>query len=252
MYIAGTKFCNFVVIGALLVWAQQMRQAMGEDRFWDRMAERYARQPIADEAAYQTKLQVTRTYLRPDMDLLEFGCGTGGTAIIHAPHVRHIRAIDFSESMLAIARGKAAAAGIGNVSFERADITAFTAPDASFDVILGLSILHLLADKDAVIAKVFHLLRPGGLFISSTACIGDTMGLFKAIAPLGKALGLLPQLDVMTTPDLVKSLTAAGFSIEHQWQPGRGKAVFIVARAGSAVVPLQANTSASESEQTEK
>ncbi|KRA42183.1 class I SAM-dependent methyltransferase [Devosia sp. Root635] len=205
---------------------------MGEDRFWDRLADSYARQPIADEAAYQTKLEVTRGYLRPDMDLLEFGCGTGGTAILHAPYVRHIRAIDFSESMLAIARAKAAAAGVENVSFERADITSFNAPDGSFDVILGMSILHLLADKDAVIAKVFRMLKPGGLFVSSTTCLGDTMGAFKLIAPIGKALGLLPQLDVMTTTDLVRSLTSAGFSIEHQWQPGKGKAVFIVARAG--------------------
>lgn len=208
---------------------------MGEDRFWDKLAERYASQPIADEAAYQRKLQITRDYLRPDMDVLEFGCGTGGTAILHAPHVRHITAIDFSASMLAIARRKAAETGVGNLSFEQADITSFAAPQGSFDVILGLSILHLLADKDAVIAKVFRLLKPGGVFISSTTCVGDTMGLFKLIAPLGKAVGLLPQLDVMTTAELVASLTGAGFAIEQQWQPGRVKAVFIVARAGSPV-----------------
>lgn len=208
---------------------------MGDERFWDKLAERYSRQPIADEAAYRTKLQATQAHLRPDMELLEFGCGTGGTAITHAPHVRHITAIDFSEAMLAIARGKAEAAHIANVSFVQADIAGFAAPAASYDVILGLSILHLLADKDAVIAKVFRLLKPGGLFVSSTACIGDTMGLFKAIAPLGKALGLLPQLDVMTTAGLVASLEGAGFAIEQQWQPGKGKAVFIVARAGSAV-----------------
>ena len=208
---------------------------MGEDRFWDKLAERYASQPIADEAAYQRKLQITRDYLRPDMDVLEFGCGTGGTAILHAPHVRQITAIDFSASMLAIARRKAAETGVGNLSFEQADITSFAAPQGSFDVILGLSILHLLADKDAVIAKVFRLLKPGGVFISSTTCVGDTMGLFKLIAPLGKAVGLLPQLDVMTTAELVASLTGAGFAIEQQWQPGKGKAVFIVARAGSQV-----------------
>jgi 2-polyprenyl-3-methyl-5-hydroxy-6-metoxy-1,4-benzoquinol methylase len=208
---------------------------MGDDRFWDRLADRYARQPIADEAAYQRKLQITRDHLRPDMTLLEFGCGTGGTAISHAPYVQHIRAIDFSEAMLSIARSKAAAAGVGNVRFERADITDFVAPDASFDVILGLSILHLLADKDAVLAKVFRLLKPGGIFISSTTCVGDTMGLFKTIAPLGKALGLLPRLDVMTTGELVGSLGRAGFVIEQQWQPGKGKAVFIVAAAGPAL-----------------
>lgn len=217
---------------------------MGEDRFWDRLAERYARQPIADEAAYQRKLQITRDYLRPDMELLEFGCGTGGTAILHAPQVRHITAIDFSASMLAIASSKAAAAGVANVSFEQADITSFEAPLGRFDVILGLSILHLLADKNAVIAKLFGLLKPGGLFISSTTCIGDSMAAFKLIAPIGKALGLLPQLDVMTCGELVASLTSAGFAIEQQWQPGRGKAVFIVARAGSAATSLPASTEA--------
>ena len=208
---------------------------MGEDRFWDRLAERYARQPIADEAAYQRKLQITRDYLRPEMGVLEFGCGTGGTAILHAPRVRHITAIDFSEAMLAIARARAADAEVTNVSFERADITSFEAHDGRFDVVLGLSILHLLADKDAVIAKVFRLLKPGGVFISSTSCIGDTMGAFKFIAPIGKAIGLLPTLDIMTSADLVASLTGAGFAIEQHWQPGRGKAVFIVARAPAAL-----------------
>ena len=207
---------------------------MGDEKFWDKLADRYARQPIADEAAYQAKLKATQGHLQPDMDLLEFGCGTGGTAIIHAPHVKHITAIDFSEAMLAIARRKAMEAGVHNVRFERADIASFSAPDASFDIILGLSILHLLADKDAVIAKVFRLLKPGGLFISSTACLGDTMGMFKVLAPLGKALGLLPQLDVMTRDELIASLTGAGFTIGHEWQPGRGKAVFIIARAGAA------------------
>ena len=80
-------------------------------RFWDKLAEKYARQPVADEEAYRTKLRVTQSYLRPDMEVLEFGCGTGSTALVHAPFVRHILAIDFSTKMLEIARGKAEAAG---------------------------------------------------------------------------------------------------------------------------------------------
>ena len=54
-------------------------------KFWDKIAERYSRRPIADEAAYHRKLQVTREYFHPDMQVLEFGCGTGSTAIEHAP-----------------------------------------------------------------------------------------------------------------------------------------------------------------------
>lgn len=202
----------------------------GPSSFWDRMADKYAAQPIADQAAYQTKLEVTRTYLRPEMDLLEFGCGTGGTALLHAPFVRHITAIDFSPRMIEIARTRAADTNIDNVDFREADIVTFPAPDGAYDAILGMSILHLLENHQKVIARVWRLLKPGGVFISSTACVGDTMGFIKYIAPLGTALGLLPHLNVMTTSQLRADLITAGFEIAHQWEPGRGKAVFIVAR----------------------
>ena len=199
-------------------------------RFWDRIAERYARKPVADEAAYQRKLEVTRGYLRPEMEILEFGCGTGSTALVHAPQVKHILAIDISAKMIEIARGKAEAAGVENVSFEQATIDHFSAPEGRFDAVLGLSILHLLEDKAAVIAKVHRMLKPGGVFVSSTACLGDTMKWFKLVGLLGAALGLIPKVAVFRVKDLEDSLTAAGFEIDHQWQPGKGKAVFIVAK----------------------
>ena len=196
--------------------------------FWDRVAEKYARQPVVDEASYKKKLEITRGFLRPDMEVLEFGCGTGSTAISHAPHVRRILAVDVSEKMLGIARRKAA--GVASIDFEQGTIEALEAPDESFDVVLGLSILHLVPDRDAVIAKVRRLLRPGGLFVSSTACIGDTLPAIRLVAPLGRALGLLPLLRVFTRAELRRSIEVAGFSIEHDWLPGKGKAVFIVAR----------------------
>lgn len=198
--------------------------------FWDRMAERYAAQPIADEAAYQTKLAETRRRLRPDMDLFEFGCGTGSTALVHAPYVRHIRAVDFSEAMLDIARGKASDQGIANVSFERGDITTMPIAPASYDMVLGLSILHLIRDKQAVISKVYDILRPGGYFVSSTTCIGDVMKVLGLVAPLGRALGLLPMLNVMTHDQLVAAVQGPGFTIEHNWRPHPKAATFLIAR----------------------
>jgi ubiquinone/menaquinone biosynthesis C-methylase UbiE len=198
--------------------------------FWDNMADRYARQPIADEDAYRTKLEVTRGYFRPEMAVLEFGCGTGSTAIAHAPFVRHIKAIDFSSKMIGIAREKAKAQGVDNVTFVQADITTLNVPDRSHDAILGLNILHLIKERDAVVAKVFRILKPGGVFVTSTVCLGDRMKILKLIAPIGHALGLLPRLNVMTTGELVDSLTGAGFEIAHNWHPDRRKAVFIVAK----------------------
>src|SRR5210317_750355 len=87
-------------------------------KFWDRIAKRYAKRPVGNEAAYQRKLATSREYFRPDMEVLEIGCGTGSTAIAHAPYVRHIRASDISDRMIEIAREKAAAAKVGNVTFE--------------------------------------------------------------------------------------------------------------------------------------
>jgi ubiquinone/menaquinone biosynthesis C-methylase UbiE len=197
-------------------------------RFWDNMAERYSRQPIADEAAYQKKLQVTREYLEPNMTVLEFGCGTGSTAINHASHVRSIHAIDISSKMIEIAQDKADAAQIENINFERSTIDDLTVPDQSLDAVLALSILHLLDNREEAIAKVYRMLKPGGVFVSSTVCIGEISKLFKIVAPIGKLLGLT--LKVFTSRELEDSLTDAGFQIDYQWRPGDGKSVFIAAK----------------------
>jgi len=200
-------------------------------KFWDKIAERYSRQPIADEAAYQKKLQVTREYLHPDMDVLEFGCGTGSTAIAHAPYVKHIQAIDVSSKMIAIAQGKADADGIENVTFKRSTIDEFSMPDHSLDAVLGLSILHLLENKEEVIAKVHRMLKPGGVFVTSTVCLGGTiLSLLKLIVPIGRFFGLMPSVKIFAAKELADSITDANFQIDYQWQPGKGMVVFIVAK----------------------
>jgi len=202
---------------------------MGQSsRFWDNMAERYSRQPIADETAYQKKLQVTREYLEPDMEVLEFGCGTGSTAINHAPHVRRIHAIDISSKMIEIAQGKADAAQIKNITFERSSVDELTVPDQSLDAVMGLSILHLLDNREEAIAKVYRMLKPGGVFVSSTGCMAEISKLLKIVAPIGKLFGLT--LKVFTAKELEDNLTGAGFAIDYQWRPGDGKSVFIVAK----------------------
>lgn len=199
-------------------------------KFWDKIAERYAKRPVPDEAAYQKKLQVTREYFRPEMQVLELGCGTGSTAIAHAPYVKHIQAVDISSKMIEIAQRKADENNIENVTFKRSSIDEISVPDQSLDAVLGLSILHLLEDKEAVMAKVHGMLKAGGIFVSSTACIGDSMKFFKLVATIGKFFRLMPLVKVFTTKELEDSLTAAGFVIDYQWQPGKNKAVFIVAR----------------------
>ena len=202
------------------------------EKFWDKTAKRYAKSPISDEATYQKKLAETQGFFSPDMRVLEFGCGTGSTAIHHAPHVLHIDAIDISENMLQIGRDKARNAGIDNVTFTRGTLASFNAENESIDAVLALNVIHLLPDREATIAEVARILKPGGVFVSSTACLGGSFLRFiKLLAPLGKLLGLMPDVFVMTEEELAAEIMRAGFKIERQWSHGKDDiAVFLVAR----------------------
>lgn len=198
-------------------------------KFWNKIAKKYAAKPVTDEAVYQKKLKLTQEYLEPEMEIMEFGCGTGSTAIVHSPYVKHIDAYDISEQMLDFAREKTQAAGIENIHYECLDISHLDAGDKQYDAVLGLSILHLIEDKDQVIAKTHELLKPGGIFVSSTACLGNAMGYFKYIEPIGRLLGFMPLVKVFTSAALEASITNAGFTIIENWQPGKNSA-FIIAK----------------------
>lgn len=201
-----------------------------EAAFWDKIAQRYARQPVKDEEAYQHKLELTRKYLTPGMDVLEFGCGTGSTALLHAPFVRHLDAIDFSSEMISIARSKAVAARVKNVNFEVSSMEEWTVRHGTYAAVLGLSVLHLVDDVAATICKVYDLLQPGGYFFSSTVCAKD-MGYFpRLLVPLVAATGIGPRITVLNRDELVALLKEAGFAITQNWRPGPKKAVFLVAR----------------------
>ncbi|MBL6946239.1 MAG: class I SAM-dependent methyltransferase [Rhodospirillales bacterium] len=198
-------------------------------RFWDRHAKSYAERPVTDAAAYEQKLKMTQDYLRPDMDVLELGCGTGTTAIIQAPFVKQIKAVDISKKMLEIAEGKAVSANVNNVKFEQSTIDDLNVDDASYDTVMGHSILHLLEDKEDAIAKVYRMLKPGGVFVTSTPCIGGMMLALKPLLSIGRIFGLVPLVKFFTERELEESFINAGFQIDNQWQPGKRKAVFIVA-----------------------
>lgn len=199
-------------------------------KFWDWMAERYARQPIADESAYGEKLSRTRQYLGPECRVLEFGCGTGSTAIAHAPYAGHVHATDISAKMLAIAKERACAEGLSNVSFEQATLGDLGGNAVTWDVILGMNVLHLVPDMGLNIALAHALLKPGGVFVSSSPCLADMAMPFRLIAPLFRWLAFLPSVTVFSREELETRLEKVGFVIETSWQPGNNKAVFIVAR----------------------
>ena len=200
-------------------------------KYWDKTAEKYAKSPVSDKKTYQRKIEETQEYLKPHMHIVEFGCGTGTTAVSHAPHVAHIDAIDVSENMLQIGRGKAADANVENITFSLGTLADLNAESASRDAVLGLNVIHLIEDRKALFEEVARIIKPGGIFVTSTVCLGGSNLRFLAwLIPITKLIGLTPDLYVLSEEELAAEVTAHGFSIERQWHHAKdGIAVFMIA-----------------------
>ena len=203
-----------------------------DERFWDKIAAKYSKQSISDQETYEKKLEITRTYFTPESDVFEFGCGTGSTAILHAPYVKSILATDVSDNMLAVGRERAAEAGVTNVTFEHSDIETFDPQGRQFDVVLALNIIHLCRDPLAVMQKVRTLLKPGGHFIQSTVCLKDAMPISPLIIPVMQLIGKAPHVKLMKRGELDRMMDEAGFDVVEQFKPEKKlTAEFIVAKS---------------------
>ncbi|MDK9556932.1 class I SAM-dependent methyltransferase [Marinobacter sp. M216] len=197
-------------------------------KYWDRSAERYARRPIADPGAYQRKLQITQRYLRPCMNVMEFGCGTGSTALVHAPLVNSYLATDASPRMIDIARKRMADGPAKGLRFEVATLEDLDHRHEEFDAILGLNILHLLPDPASTIERILALLKRGGVFVSNTACLKDTRGYLRPVAALAHYLHLTPYVHFLSRKELERDLRSAGFRIQFRWVPESTKDVYFL------------------------
>ncbi|MEM9621404.1 MAG: class I SAM-dependent methyltransferase [Pseudomonadota bacterium] len=208
--------------------SSQQSEPAEASHFWDRMAAGYAAKPVPDESVYARKLELTRGYLRPTSRVLEVGCGTGSTALAHAPYAQHIRATDFSAQMIDIARRKAAEAQVENVEFVQGSVNEALGGTEQYDVILALSVLHLLPDWQDVLRAAEQKLAPGGVLVTSTLCLRDAYGWLRWITPLGQKLGLLPHLSFFSSNALKMTMQASGLRIEHAWQPSKKNGLFVI------------------------
>ena len=181
------------------------------EKFWNNIAARYAKQPIANLEAYHAKLDATKACLKPDDVILDVGCGTGSLALELSRCVSEVHAIDLSREMIKIANQKAADENIGNVTFHNTTITNVSFESETFNAICAYNILHLINDRRAALSMILDLLRPGGCFISTTPCLGDSRVPFQFLLPIAKLFGKAPAVQVFRSQELNDNLLDAGF-----------------------------------------
>ena len=200
-----------------------------EAYFWDKIAEKYARKPVSDQALYEKKLALTQEYLTPESEILELGCGTGSTALFHAQAVQGVIATDFSPAMIEIANRKKQSAKASNVEFRCSSIWELPFGEECFDAVLALNLLHLVEDYDEHIARTYELLKPGGVFVSSTPCVSSF--LLKAFIPLLRFVGIAPRVVFFDQRTLERSIMDKGFDIVDRIDTGSSaKGAFLIAR----------------------
>ena len=151
------------------------------EKFWDKQAERFKNSESQSDAINKDIIARTRKHLNINDTVLDFGCATGTQTIDLAGGVKHIHGLDFSSEMIRYALLKKEESNIVNVSFSIGTLTDDSFEKSPFDKVVAGDILHLLADSEKVICRIHELLKPGGIFISITACMKDKMTLSKRL-----------------------------------------------------------------------
>jgi 2-polyprenyl-3-methyl-5-hydroxy-6-metoxy-1,4-benzoquinol methylase len=127
---------------------------------FDNAAADWDKGDLRQRIAYETSETILNTIaLRPEMDLLDFGAGTGLLTYRLAPSVRSVTAVDTSAKMLEILQSKSTPEHL--IKTECRDITQIPLEE-KFDGIISSMAMHHVEDTGAFLKTLRDHLRPGG------------------------------------------------------------------------------------------
>ena len=209
--------------------------------FWDNASKNYDKTEERFEYIHHKSRENTKKYLEKNNVVLDYGCGTGTTACEIANDVKEIYGIDISTKMIEISKGKAAKRNIENITFAEGDIFDKKLKNESFDRILAFNMLHTIPNPEDAVQRINELLKPDGLFISTTPCLGDKMsflvGLQIRLVQILCKIGIIPvPIRRVKSSDLDALITNGNFqNIDTEKIFKGASSYFIVAKKKSKV-----------------
>ena len=129
---------------------------------WDNEPQRIKLMKAVGEAILR---QVKPTH---EMNVLDYGCGTGLVGLFLLPHVNSVAGADSSAGMLAVLRAKIKASEFGNMRAVQLDLEKQPAPPDRFHLVVSSMVMHHVADVERVLASFHEMLLPDGAI-----CITD-------------------------------------------------------------------------------
>ena len=163
----------------------------------------------AGRIRWRRRVEMLTAHLRPEMKVLELGCGTGYFTKEAARSGAEITAIDISNDLLEQARKEVP---LENVKFLVENAYEMTFSDNSFDTVIGSSVLHHL-EIDSALKEIFRVLRPGGIIrFTEPNMLNPQIAIQKNIPFIKKMLGDSPDETAFFSWSLKKKMLNHGFS----------------------------------------
>ena len=142
------------------------------------------------------------------MEVLEVGCGTGYFTKELVKTGANIKAIDISPDLLAVAKENVTG---GNVTFLVENAYALGFKDASFDSVIGSSVLHHL-DVAKALREFMRVLKPGGTIrFTEPNMLNPQIALQKNVRFIKARMGDSPDETAFFRWGLRKTLVECGF-----------------------------------------
>ncbi|KAJ5130044.1 uncharacterized protein N7515_006083 [Penicillium bovifimosum] len=104
-------------------------------------------------------------HLKPDMKILDVGCGPGSITISLAKLVPdgHVTGVEYVPDPLEGARALAQAEGVSNITFQEGNIHALPFEDNTFDVVHVHQVLQHIADPIHALSEMRRVAKEGGI-----------------------------------------------------------------------------------------
>ncbi|MBM3759503.1 MAG: class I SAM-dependent methyltransferase [Acidobacteria bacterium] len=224
------ELCGLAPTVAALSQRMHSRMSRKTQNFWDKVSGLSRSSPKEPGPVARKTVNAALEHLSKDSAVLDVGCGSGELTLAIARNVVSAHAVDPSSGMIEVANAKLGEQGAANVVFAQGDLSTLQDRKGTFTAVIAFNVLHYMQDIPEASRQTGALLARDGLFLSSTACMGERRSFLGMLMRLLTRLGIVPSMHFFKLADLTDLIARGGFQITETKKLSDWPEYFIVAK----------------------